>query len=397
MSHHAKKAWFVCLIASLFPFYAFLQMDYLDTIGVYLAHVGISSEQLSWLSAVYLYADALMLLPAGLLLDRFSARKLLFIGLGLCIAGGILFSTSMSFSWMLAGRLISGIGHAFALLCCFRLVAVWFEAKKQAFVIGLVITIALFGGLVAQTPFTLIAKDISWHVALFLNVGLGLLVLILGYLFVKENNSSSSVSTDGALWKTLKSAIARQQNWWAGLYICLLGLPLMLLGALWNSTYLIKTKHLSMMAASWVATSIFLGTIIGMPLVGWLSDKYQTRKIPMVVGAVGALLLLMVFLNLPVNTSGYVYDGLFFILSLFASTQVLGYPAVVESNPIEGGSTAMGFVNVIIMVGIASFQVGFGALWESDFTRPFAMRLLELALVGSVIMAAWMRETLKRT
>lgn len=392
-----SKDWLICMVASLFPFYAFIQMNFLNTLSSYFIHDRvITTSQLGLLSAGYIYTDALVLLPAGILLDRYATRTLLLWGMGLCTAGGILFASSEQFSLLFLARIISGVGHAFAFLGCFRLASRWFKAQQQGFVIGLIITIALLGGLVAQTPLTLLVKQIGWHKALWLNGIMGLIIMFILWSILPHERIESTYQQTSMLWDNLKVASKKLQNWLCGFYTCLLGLPLMLLGAVWGSTYLVTAKHLTVLEASWITTSIFLGTIIGSPLAGWLSDKLARRKLPMIIGAVTSLLLMLVILYTQ-NLSTAGYTGLFFLLSLCASTQVLGYPVVAESNPITNSSTAMGFVNVLIMAGIATFQMAFGWIWDNSALQSYAIVLLVFALITSAVSALFIKETLSDT
>jgi predicted MFS family arabinose efflux permease len=122
------RVWLVFFVASLFPFYAFIQMNFLNTLSASLIqNVGITPSQLGVLSAGYLFVDALFLLPVGILLDRFSIRILLLAGIFICTLGALFFSISQAFVSILSSRLISGIGHAFALLSCFRFISLYFE------------------------------------------------------------------------------------------------------------------------------------------------------------------------------------------------------------------------------------------------------------------------------
>ena len=167
----------------------------------------------------------------------------------------------------------------------------------------------------------------------------------------------------------------------------------MLLGAVWGSSYLMETKNLTALQASWITTSIFLGTIIGSSFIGWMSDTLLQRKLPMIIGATGCLVLLLIALYVP-ELSVTSLITLFFLLSISASTQILGFPTIAESNPSKNRSTAMGFSNVIIVGGIATLQLFFGALWASTPLHKYAIIVLLIALVVSILLALLIQETL---
>ena len=82
-SQHADRtfqAWLVILSASLYFFYEFIQLNLFNAIDVPLMrdfHLGAAG--LGQLASLYFYANATFLFPAGIMLDRFSTRRLLLV------------------------------------------------------------------------------------------------------------------------------------------------------------------------------------------------------------------------------------------------------------------------------------------------------------------------------
>ena len=152
--------WLVCFSAALFFFYEFIQMMMFNAISTDLMRdFAINGTQLGLLSATYLAADALFLFPAGMMLDRFSTRKLILSAMFVCVASTLFFAWSHSV--ILAGVLhfLGGLGNAFCLLSCIMLASRWFPPRRQALVVGLVVTLAMLGGMVAQTPLRLLSEQ----------------------------------------------------------------------------------------------------------------------------------------------------------------------------------------------------------------------------------------------
>lgn len=384
-SQSANKKWLIYLAASLFPFYTFIEMNFLNSLSIYLIKAQIiSTHQLGTLSASYTYADALMLLPVGILLDNCNTKKLILTGLILSIIGGATFASSNEFIFLIFARFISGLGHAFALLCCFRLANALFPPQKQAFLIGMLITIALLGGLVAQTPLELLAKNIGLHKALWCNVLLGVLVLTIIFLILPNDGLKPSIPLQkNFILRNLKQSCLNTQNWLCGFYTGLMGIPIMLFGAVWGTSYLMSTRHLSSTEASVASAGIFIGTIVGSPLIGLISDKLRNRKYLMLLGAVlTTSLLILLFGSTQLSFLSIIL--IFFFLGLFASSQILGYPVVAESNK-GNNSTAMGFMNVLVMAVIATYQLLFGFFWGSELTKPHLYSIILLLLALTIV------------
>lgn len=156
------------------------------------------------------------------------------------------------------------------------------------------------------------------------------------------------------------------------------------------------------MAASNIVSLIFIGSIIGCPLVGWLSDSQGRRKPLMIAGAV-ATLVTVVPLFMEIALSQTELSILFFALGLFTSTQVISYPLIAESNSSENTGAATGIASVLIMGGGGVGQVLFGLLIQhharavtqhysvADF--QYAMWIFPLAAVAALLAVLLTRET----
>ena len=85
-------SWLVVLVAGLFFFYEFIQMNMFDTIGQTLVHVlSLDAAQLGLLSSIYFMANVVFLFLAGVVLDRYSTKKVILIALSICVLGTFIF------------------------------------------------------------------------------------------------------------------------------------------------------------------------------------------------------------------------------------------------------------------------------------------------------------------
>lgn len=399
-------AWMVCLSAGLFFLYEFFQLNIFDVINQPLRDdFHIDATQLSWMSSAYLWADILFLLPAGIILDRFSTRKVILTAMSVCVLGTIGFAITDSFFLASFFHFLSGIGNAFCFLSCVVLVAHWFPPRRQALVIGSLVTMAFIGGMMAHTPFAYLYDLFGWRKALMIDGVVGAVLLVWIFMIVRdqpENAPQRIRSSEGKVLSSFIKALSNSQNWLAGLFTSLLNLPIMVLCALWGASYLQTVHHLSEIAASNVVSLIFMGSVIGCPLVGWLSDSQGRRKPLMIIGAVATLITVIpLFMN--VSLSQISLSVIFFALGLFTSTQVITYPLVAESNHAENTGAATGIASVIIMGGGGVGQVLFGWLMThhagasiTEYTVAdfqFAMWMFPVAAIAALIAVLMTRET----
>ena len=372
----------------------------------------IDSTGLGNLSATYFWGDVLFLFPAGMILDRFSTRKIILSALLVCIAGTVIFASSESLFVATLCRFITGIGNAFCFIACIRLASRWFPARRMALVIGLIVTIAMLGGVFAQTPLTYLSQHLGWRRALMFNASLGLVIFGIIWWFVFDAPPNVTVEhhvkqpAKYTAWQTAKMALANPQNWFCGLYTCLLNLGLMLLGALWGVMYLMQVHGLPRTQASIVTSMAFFGLIVGSPVLGWISDSMGKRKPTMIVGAVFSVLSMVAIMfisHLSLNLAML----LFFLMGFFTSSQVISYPTVTESNPTAITSTATGLASFLIMAGPAVAQPLFGWLMDynwhgvlengvrvySNHDFFIAMSILPISFVIALILSFFVRET----
>lgn len=399
-------AWMVCLSAGLFFLYEFFQLNIFDVINQPLREdFQIDAAQLSWMSSMYLWADIIFLLPAGIILDRFSTRQVILSAMFVCVLGTVGFATTDSFALASFYHFLSGIGNAFCFLSCVVLVSRWFPPRRQALVIGTLVTMAFIGGMLAHTPFAYLYDLVGWRQALLVDGAVGVVLLIWIYVVVKDSpddNFHINAHRQDSVLSSFMGAFKNRQNWLAGLYTSLLNLPILVLCALWGASYLQEVHHLSEIAASNVVSLIFMGSVVGCPLVGWMSDASGKRKPLMIWGAVTTLVTLMP-LFIASDLSQITLSVIFFLLGLFTSTQVISYPMVAESNAPETTGAATGVASVIIMGGGGVAQVLFGWLMASHageaVTRysvsdfQFAMWMFPVAALAALVAVLLTRET----
>lgn len=278
--------------------------------------------------------------------------------------------------------------------------------QHMAVAMGCVITIGLLGGIVAQTPLILLSDYLGWREAFLVLAGFGLMVWMILWCCLKNHpnyqypidkkNLSRNTVINNAL-----TIVCNQQNWWLALYTCFLNLPIILLGEVWGVAYLSNQNGLDTLHAANVVSMIYVGTIVGSPLIGLLSDKMRNRKILMMISAMISLVITLVVIFDP-RLSFVGLASLFFLIGFFTSTQLLSYPLIVSKNPHELTTSALGFASIIVMGGGGIFQPVFGwlvdrtsdiTLWGVGLTNyQIGLGLIPAAFLVCVFLAWLVRE-----
>lgn len=371
----AYLPWLVVFSAALFFFYEFIQMQMFNAIShSLLAEFHISATTLGYVSSSYFLADVIFLFPAGMLLDRFSARKVILTAMWICVLSTALLARSHSIGLVALCHFAAGIGNAFCFLSCIRLASHWFPNRQMALVVGLIVTMAMLGGVVAQTPLAWLTAQVGWRDALMITAGLGFVIIAIVWRFVKDYppGKAQQIAEQKQQLKTLgiKQSIVQvfrnPQNWLCGFYTSFINVPLMLLGGLWGSLYLTAMHQITPLQASYITSMIFFGTMIGCPVIGAYSDYIARRRMPMFIAAAISLpvMLGIIFLT---KISLIELLILFFALGFFTAAQTIGYPTISESNNKSITGTAMGLASVLIMGAPMVFEPLFGWLMDKNW------------------------------
>jgi MFS family permease len=409
------QAWAIVISAGLFFFFEFLQMTMFNSISEDLMQsFNIAGTRFGILSAAYFYANVVFLFPAGLMLDRFSTRKLILTGLALCIIATIGMSLASNYWLALTARFVIGMASTLCFLSASRLATRWFPSHQLALATGVIVTMAMLGGFFGQTPISLLVQHYGWRHALLLNAVLGVLFWIVILFVVRDFPANFKAQHQENLqtlkqlgfWSSIIKAITQRQNWLAGLYTSLLNLSIFIIGSSFGTLFFTQVHGFSMTEASFASSMIFLGTIFGSPIIGAASDKLKNRRAPMIICAIiSLLLLLLVFYDRTLHYDSIVI--LMFAIGFFTSSQIITYPLISESNPKAFTSSAIGMASVLIMAGGAIFVPLFGWLltlnWKHIYVNHIAfysskdfylaLMILPIAVVISLICVLMAKET----
>lgn len=355
--------WAVCFAASLFFFYEFVLGNMFSSIAdEIMLDFQIKVDKMTYLSSIYYLSNVAFLFVSGILLDRFSTKKTMIAAMLISVLSTFLLAYAHSFYLAMACRFMTGIGSAFCFLGPIRIASRWFPPKKMALVSGAIVTMAMLGGMLAQYPLARLVELFGWRDSVLTIGWLGVAmlgVMILGIMDRPEVLPRQS-NGDVGLLTLMRKSYLNPQTLRAGLYTSLMNMPTAVLGAMIGQLYLVHRLGISKEVAAMINSMLFLGMIVGGPLIGWCSDKLRLRVWPMKVGSVAALLIVLSIVYLPVSPSGMAC--LFFLLGFVTSSQVISYALVAESCTQEMTATALSVISILTQGGYILYQNLFSML-----------------------------------
>ena len=200
---------------------------------------GLDDSGYATLVNVFLFCYASAYAPAGWLVDRFGAGRVMLLGMigwsAACLGAGF----SKTFGQLAFFRGALGIAEPTTFPSQLRVVTIWFPPKLRATANSICSSGGTIGAIVATPLIAWLALKYGWHAAFMVPGVLGLLLVIIWRLvyrdppkeFLAEAETDSAVSTAAftwpqlwrtrSLWGILLSRFVSDPVW----YFCLFWLP----------------------------------------------------------------------------------------------------------------------------------------------------------------------------
>ena len=325
--------------------------------------------------AVYLWVYAPMQLLVGGLFDRFGTKFLIVGASAICGAGCLIFAWGDSLTAVAISRGMAGFGSAFAFVGAVYIATVWFPPSRLALIVGITTAVGILGEVIGQTPMVNAVKDFGWR-NVVLTVGWAGIAYAVVLWFViprrpawfKERFTPED-ETQISILRGMFRVLVSWPIWGLGLISAILYLPLSVVAAMWGNTFMEKAGGYTAEEASFATIVLALGWLLGSPIMGVLSDRWGSRRLPLMIGSVGGGTAMCVLLW-PAMLG---YEGLLvfmFIAGLFTSTQVICFAASMEVAPKQLRGTATACCNFIAMMVAAVLQIWIGWVLTAEVKSP---------------------------
>jgi EmrB/QacA subfamily drug resistance transporter len=183
----ARRVW-VLVLSSLASF-----MVGLDALVVTTAlttihrDLGAPIEALEWTVNAYTLSFAVLLIPAAALGDRFGRQRMLVVGLLLFVLASAACALAPSIGWLIAARAVQGSGAALVLPLALTQVSVAFPAEQRGRALGIFSGVTGLSNIVGPLVGGAIAQGLAWQWIFWINVPIGLLVIVLTISRMQES------------------------------------------------------------------------------------------------------------------------------------------------------------------------------------------------------------------
>ena len=146
-----------------------------------------SVPALSWVLNAYTLTFGGLLLLGGRTGDILGRRRVFLAGIALFTAASLAGGLAQSAGWLLTARAAQGVGGAFATPAVLAMIAASFaDGRERARALGIYTAVVMGGGSLGLVLGGVITEWVSWRWVLFINVPIGIAVLLAAPLFLPE-------------------------------------------------------------------------------------------------------------------------------------------------------------------------------------------------------------------
>lgn len=376
-----------------------------------LAHFNVSESAFGWITSFYYFAYAPMQLPVGVTVDKIGARRSLMLGCLIATTGVFIFATTQVFLLALAGRFLIGMGCAFAYVTALKIASLWLPHRFFGTATGILTGSGMLAAIGTDNYLTHLIKVTSFQHVLLLPIYIGIGLFLCIALFVRnkgglnaDNQPIAMNRSYVALGRQLIMIMKTPQMWLIGLVGALMYLPSSVLVDAWAIPFLKTARHFSRTDAAFAASLTLAGWIISSFTAGFLSDYLKTRKIPLIIGSLGGIVVSSIVIFVPLAHTISMYIALF-LLGICCGPQPLCFAMSKENCSHEISATAVSFANFVIMIGGMILQpaVGLFLVYLSHSTAQHtaytshdfsvALSIIPIGLVLAFLTTLFIKET----
>ena len=369
--------WLIGVSFVLFQF--FLQLSSGVVIGTIMHEMQLSALTAGLLSGTFYIIYSALQIPAGILFDRKSTRRLLTVNTLICSGGCFLFAASYSLTGLFFGRFLIGAGSSFAFIGLSHLLRQHYPLRRFAFMIGLSETLGFFATVLGIITMGALVAQLGWRS--FINAAgvAGLFISYMCWRYIPEDKPKPSV---GNPFKHTLMILQNKLAWINGIFVGLCFTVITAFGALWAIPFVQIKLDCDLQRASLIGSMFFVGTAIGCPLFGGLSAHFQRRKPLILSSCLSTAALLLLLLYIP--TQNHFLTGLFlFMIGLCCGAYMLAYTIANELAPEGSQSTSTGFTNMLAVITTPLLQPMIGYFLDcSNSSGTYATIDYERALLA---------------
>ncbi|PBF15321.1 MFS transporter [Clostridioides difficile] len=288
MKSYTKAKWSVWgIITFSFVLVLFLRMSTAVVSDNLANELGFNSIQISNIASFCLYAYAFMQIPAGILIDKYGARKISSLGIIMASLGSILFGLIQSIELAYISRVIVGAGTSVILLCILKIQGRWFNKSEFASATAKFSFVGNLGGVLATFPLVFLSELVGWRNSFLLIGIIGVVIGCFIYIIVRDTPKEYGFNVDTEPYEKsekvnivdgIKSVIKNKSTWYNSMIMfSFVGLTSAFI-SLWGVRYIMDVYGVSKSFSAFIVSFFTYGFIFGSIIMDFVFAKIRSSK-----------------------------------------------------------------------------------------------------------------------
>ena len=302
------------------------------------------------LAGYYYLGYAGMLIPLGILLDKFNFRVITFLSIVIATIGTLTFVLAPDWHYLLLGRFLTGAGSAVGFLSIVKITKTYFPAHRHPLIIGLSFTFGLTGAVFGVTPMKMLFNHFGYDATFYCLAVTG---FVIGLLILLMNTDQDEVRQRVVLEKTqgLRDSIHLLLD----PRILIIGISGgLMVGSLegftdvWAIPYFKDVYKMSEVESNFITSCVYIGMCVGGPILALLADYFRSINFIIFMSGLLMIVIFLILFYVP-NLSFIACVSLMFLLGIVCCYQVLMFTLTTSLVHKARAGLAVAVVNCINM------------------------------------------------
>lgn len=322
---------------------------------------------IGFVTSIQFFVYTSLQIPMGIFADRFGANIFLIFGAAITGIGTIMYSVATLDIFLIAGRLLAGIGDATIWVNMVLILSLWFTKEEFTRFIGIAAMTGSLGFLLATVPYAFFIEVYGWRITFFFSgMTLCICAILLYFVLVVKPKKSLFIKREVVIssFDLLRKIFFHRQAW--ALFFCHFGIVGTYVGFIssWGVLYGMEIYGMTLGEASILIMLGLIGALIGAPLASFLSSRLGKIKQPYLVVHLLLFCCWGIIIFLYGKPPLFLLFPLFFLIGLLYGANALTFASVRQSFPVEEAGIASGFANTGGFLSAVLLPVVFGKVLD---------------------------------
>lgn len=325
--------------------------------------LALGPDTLGLLTASYFITFAAAQLPLGILLDRYSPRRIEALLLLVAALGALLFASGDSATELIVGRGLIGLGVSACLMAAFKTFTLWFSPQRLPLLNGVILASGGVGAITATAPVQAALAFTDWRGVFLLLAGLMLLASLVLFLLVPDHRGSDHPEQLADQLRGL-GAIFRDRFFWMIAPLTMLSQATFIaIQSLWAGPWLQDMGGLQRQETADTLFLVACAMVAGFLVMGGVAERLSRLGIrPILLSATGMAGFQLVQVAIIVGVEPGWLTPLWIGFGFLGTTGIVQYAVLSQHYSRRLAGRANTALNLLVFLAIFVLQYGIGGI-----------------------------------